>query len=177
MQESKEEKVRGPSKYHVIVGVAVIALALSGCATFARIDPAIASKPFTYIAEFPEKSEDEIFSYCTLWIAHAYDPADRVITVKDEKLRQIRGTAVGSILPIGDPFLRKFRYSVSIDIMPGRARVEFSNLRAVTYKTGNAYIGGISDLTWQVFYYPVKEYFDALGAKFKETTLGKAEDR
>ena len=155
-----------------IFGIIVLFLvSMTGCVSLERTDKNLVDKPFVYIADFPNKTEDEIYKYCKLWIANTYNSAKSVISYEDPDLKQIRGNGVGSVMPKGDIVSREFRYSISIEVKGTKARLSLSNIQEERYFSGGSSVAGIPNLEYKAHYDAVKDYFDVIGLDFQKNVF------
>ena len=159
-----------------LISIAIIASTLlaTGCMSFEKTSIDLVTKPFTYIADFPGKTEDEIYRNCKLWIANTYNSAKSVISYEDADLKQIRGNGIGSAKLEGDPFIRKFSYSISIEIKGAKARLLLSNIQEERYFNGTTSVAGIPNLEYKIYYDAVKKYFDEIGINFQKNVFASS---
>ena len=152
----------------LLVAILSLTLVFSSCISFEQTDQELLNRPFGYIIEIEEKSQEELFTIGKLWIANTYNSAESVITFEDSQIGTVKGFAIGSVTIPGDLYRREFNYNISIETKEGRIRIQFSNISPHRYYLGTSAVAGI-DIRYKAYYDAVKMYFDDLSLNFEES--------
>lgn len=147
-----------------------------GCMSMQKTDPALVEKPFQYVYVFDGVKKDAIYDKSLGWFAETYNSSNEVLQLKDKANGKIIGRGAGEFYCA--MWLRKYSYTVKLEIKDGKSRLTFDGYKPETYIGTNPLSGektevGGMGLDYQEPYDLVKVNFDKLSAKYNQYIKAK----
>ncbi len=110
----------------ILICLSIAFLSFSGCSTLQTTLEQ--NKSLESVNDFPKISKAILYSKTLSWAARTYNSANNVIQLKDPDTAQIICRGIGGIPDM--IFVRRFSYTMIIDIKDNKMRIQFENIQS-----------------------------------------------